>query len=156
MVNQTLAAVCGILSKAFSLPVYTEPVAQGLELPSFFVKAEEISVKKLLGRRRRLDFTVQILYLPSKTERRRPESLETGKKLTSLFSLFSTGFGTVHGFSPRYELSKLARGFTRGFEDTDEVLLFRFDVKIFYEEKEEETEKMKNYRLEQEMKEKWQ
>lgn len=154
MVNRCLSAVCGVLSRNFSFPVYTEPVAQGLQTPSFFVTVEDVAEKRMIGLRRRLAFTVKILYLPNSSEDRRSDAMAVAGRLMPLFRLLDTGSGTVHCFSPRCELTKLARGFNRGFEPSDEVLAFRFDIKTFYVETQTDGDEpaMRTYTLQQEMK----
>ena len=152
MINKVVAAVCGVLDREFGHPVYTEPVAQGVDVPAFFVTADAVSLKRLLGERRRLDFTVNILYLPPQTERRRVEALETADKLCGLFRLLDVDGRLIHCFAARYDFSNLTRGFNRGYESSDEVLIFKFDAKIFLNESGEDADKMLYYNTQQEMK----
>ena len=52
-------AVIQALKEGFSLPVYGERVPQKAKIPCFSVTVEETNQKRLLGRRRAVEFATQ-------------------------------------------------------------------------------------------------
>lgn len=128
MVNQAISAVCGKLSEAFGFPVYTEPHMQGVQTPAFFVTADNYTSKQYTAGRRKVSFDVTVQYLPPDTERRREDALQTGAKLEELFDALTLFGACAPCFHKKIGFRNLTRGFNRGFQVTDEVLVFSFDI----------------------------
>ena len=134
--------MCAKLNKAFVFPIFTEPVVQGMKSPCFFVEAGSYTEKKYIGVRRNISFNIVITYIPSDGERRRDEGNKMGTALTDLFKFIDIDASPVHCFNKSFQFKNLTRGFNRGFERTDEVLIFKFKVSMFVYDTDTETERM--------------
>ena len=135
MLQEAISAVSEKLAASFDCPVYTEPNRQGTKCPAFFVTADQYTSKALAAGRREERFTIEIQYLPPDAERRRADALAVGEKLDRLFACLSLPGGDVPCFHKKFGFRNLTRGFNRGYQITDEVLVFSFVVDFFSYEK---------------------
>lgn len=142
MVEKTIEAVCKKLKELYNLPVYTEPVVQGVCTPCFYVAADSFSEKRYIQNRRNLKFSVVITFIPSGGELRRREAHEMGNSLNESFKFIELNGGLVHCFKKEYKIKNLTRGFNRGFEITDEVLIFSLNINLFVIDVDESAESM--------------
>ncbi len=146
MLQEAISAVASVLSEAFPYPVYTEAHRQGAKSPAFFVSAEDYTAKQRVGGRREIRFRVEILYLPPDDGQRSADALQTGEKLERLFCRLPLPGGDAPCFQKKFGFRDLTRGFSRGYQITDKVLVFSFVLDLFvYEEPDGET--MRQYEL---------
>ncbi|MBR1810257.1 MAG: hypothetical protein IJ766_01235 [Clostridia bacterium] len=130
-VNSVISAVCARLREAFSYAVYVEPVRQQFAPPCFFVRADHIKLKKRIGARYEHSFTVTVEYISPAKGDRRADAADTAQRLFLLFETLTADGETYRCFHPAAHNGAIARGYNRGFETTDEMICFSFDIRYF-------------------------
>ncbi len=131
LVNQVLSAVSATLFDAFGCEIYRQPVEQGYETPCFFLFADNLREKRYIGGRTLHAFRVTAEYLPPEDGQRREAALEASGRLFRLLDRIRTEAGDFLCCNKQAEFGVVARGFSRGFEVSDELLRFTFTIQYF-------------------------
>ncbi|MBQ6163697.1 MAG: hypothetical protein IK118_05295 [Clostridia bacterium] len=130
-VNEILAAVASTLFETFGFEIFRQPAEQGFSTPCFFLSADDLREKRLIGGRLLESFTVRIEYLPPDEGQRRENALELSRRLFRLFDSVETPNGAYRCYEKKADFGAIARGYSRGFEVTDELLRFTFKIQYF-------------------------
>ena len=131
IINEALAAVSAALKGAFGFEIYRQPTEQGYETPCFFLAADDLREKRLIGGRMLRSFTVTVEYLPPDGGQRRENALELSRALFEKFDCVETENGAYRCYDKKADFGAIARGYSRGFEVADELLRFSFKIKYF-------------------------
>ena len=130
-VNEVLSAVGTVLSDAFGFDIFRQPTEQGFTAPCFFLSADALREQRMIGGRLLHSFDVTIEYLPPDEGQRRENALELSRRLFALFDSVETAEDVYRCYGKKADFGAIARGYSRGFEVTDELLRFTFTIKYF-------------------------
>lgn len=137
-INDVLAAVSKTLRTRFEMDVYRQPTEQGFVTPCFFVRADDIREQRMIAGRILRSFRVTVEYVSPEQGQRREDALAVSETLFRMFDLVQTPDAAYRCHEKKSDLSAIARGYSRGFEVTDELLRFSFVIKYFTVDDEDE------------------
>ncbi len=102
-VSDSIARSLSSLGSKYS--IYTDPVAQGTDLPCFFIKTLSVSNEPCVGNRCYLKQKFLLRYLPADPLNAYNECLNIAEKLYDLLAFIKDDNDIIHGTGMRHEFT---------------------------------------------------